>query len=141
MITNKQKSDSIKHDPSCMDDFDPTSMDAKQALQLILNQVSSLTQTIKIPIREALSRTLAEDIFSMIDVPGHTNSAMDGYAIHSNDIPTDSTTSLKKIGTSWAGKPYKGDVNKGECVRIMTGAAIPTGTDTVVMQEHVQIEN
>ncbi|MEJ2115284.1 MAG: molybdopterin molybdotransferase MoeA, partial [Gammaproteobacteria bacterium] len=55
--------------------------------------------------------------------------------------PTDSTTSLKKIGISWAGKPYKGDVNKGECVRIMTGAAMPTGTDTVVMQEHVQIEN
>ncbi len=141
MITNKQNSDSIKHNPSCMDDFDPNSMDAKQALQLILNQVNSLTQTIKIPIREALCRTLAEDIFSTIDVPGHTNSAMDGYAIQSSDIPTESTTSLKKIGISWAGKPYKGDVNKGECVRIMTGAAMPTGTDTVVMQEHVQIEN
>ena len=66
---------------------------------------------------------------------------MDGYAIHSSDIPTESTSSLKKIGTSWAGKPFVGDVNKGECVRIMTGAAMPTGTDTVVMQEHVQTTN
>jgi len=63
---------------------------------------------------------------------------MDGYAIHSNDIPEKNTASLKNIGTAWAGRPYKGEVKKGECARIMTGAAMPAGTDTVVMQEHVE---
>ena len=138
MATNNQIPDSIKHDTSCMDDFDPASMDAEQALQLILNQVNSLIEIEIIPIREALNRTLAEDISSSINVPGHTNSAMDGYAIHSSDIPLENTTSLKNIGTAWAGRPYMGFINSGECVRIMTGAAMPEGTDTVVMQEHIE---
>jgi len=59
MATKDSISDSIQRDPSCMDDFDPNSMEATRALQHILNQVSPLTETIKIPIREALSRTLA----------------------------------------------------------------------------------
>ncbi len=139
MTTNNTKSDSIEHDPSCMDDFDPASMDAKQALQLILDQVDSLDEKEKVVIREALNRTLADSISSTIDVPGHTNSAMDGYAFHSSDIPLESTTTLKNIGTAWAGRPYKGEIKKGECARIMTGAALPNGTDTVVMQEHVEI--
>ncbi len=138
MTENKQTADTIKQDPSCMDDFDPNSMDANDALQHILNQVNSLTETIHTPIRDALNCTLAEDIFSTIDVPGHTNSAMDGYAIQATDIPAKSTKRLKNIGTAWAGRPYQGIVTKGECVRIMTGAAMPDGTDTVVMQEHVQ---
>ncbi|MGH1538287.1 MAG: molybdopterin molybdotransferase MoeA [Gammaproteobacteria bacterium] len=140
MSKNKQKSESIKPDPSCMDDFDPNSMDANDALQHILNQVSSLTETINTPIRDALHCTLANDVFSSIDVPGHTNSAMDGYAISASDIPKELTVTLKNIGTAWAGKPYQGEVNKEECVRIMTGAAMPKGTDTVIMQEHVQKE-
>ncbi len=138
MTTNNQKPDSIKHDPSCIDDFDSASMDAEQALQLILNQVDALIEIEILPIREALNRTLAEDISSSINVPGHTNSAMDGYAIQATDIPKDSQTSLKNIGTAWAGRPYMGMVNSGECVRIMTGAAMPEGTNTVVMQEHIE---
>ncbi|QMU62693.1 MAG: molybdopterin molybdenumtransferase MoeA [Gammaproteobacteria bacterium] len=121
-----------------MDDFDPASMDAGRALQQILNQINSLSATEIVPIREALNRTLAEDISSTINVPGHTNSAMDGYAIHSSDIPKKDTTTLINIGTAWAGRPYKGEVLKGECARIMTGAAMPNGTDTVVMQEHIE---
>ena len=119
MATKNQIPDSIKHIPSCMDDFDPASMDAEQALQLILKQVDSLIEIEIVPIREALNRTLAEDITSSINVPGHTNSAMDGYAIHSSDIPLENTTSLKNIGTAWAGRPYIGLVNSGTCVRIM----------------------
>lgn len=141
MTTNNTKSDSIKHDPSCMDDFDPASMDANKALQRILDQVDSLNENEEVVIREALSRTLAENISSAIDVPGHTNSAMDGYAIHSSDIPLENTASLTNIGTAWAGRPYKGATKKSECVRIMTGAAMPNGTDTVIMQEHVEIDN
>ena len=140
MTTNNTKSDFIKHDPSCMDDFDPASLDAKQALQLILDQVDSLNEKEEVEIREALNRTLAENISSTIDVPGHTNSAMDGYAIHSSDIPLKNTTSLINTGTAWAGRPYKGEIKKGECARIMTGAAMPDGTDTVVMQEHVKLD-
>jgi molybdopterin molybdotransferase len=133
------KPEAIKNDPSCMDDFDPASMDAQQALQQILNQVNALRSTEKLPIREALNRTLAENITSTINVPGHTNSAMDGYAINSPDLPAKSTASLKNIGTAWAGRPFKGTVKSGECVRIMTGAAMPEDTDTVVMQEHVEV--
>ena len=125
-----------------MDDFDPASMNAKQALQQILNHVNSLSGTEKVPIREALNRTLVENISSTINVPGHTNSAMDGYAINSADIPQKAQASLKNIGTAWAGRPFKGVVSKAECVRIMTGAAMPEGTDTVVMQEHAEkVEN
>jgi len=127
-----------KYDPSCMDDFDPASMESNKALQQILKQVEPITKSIIVPIREALGRTLAEDVFSSINVPGHTNSAMDGYAIHASEIPDDKQNTLKNIGTAWAGKPYIGEVNKGECIRIMTGAAMPTNTDTVVMQERVE---
>jgi molybdopterin molybdotransferase len=123
-----------------MDDYDPNSMDATQALQLILDQMHSLTESEIVPIRETLNRTLAADITSSINVPGHTNSAMDGYAINANDIPTEAQTELKNIGTAWAGQPYTGKINKSECVRIMTGAAMPSGTDTVVMQEHVKVD-
>jgi len=135
------KSKTPQYDPSCMDDFDPSSMDADQALQLILNQVESLSGTEVLPIRETLGRILAEDIFSKIDVPGHTNSAMDGYAIHHSDIPQHAQLALKNVGTAWAGKPFTGNVKKGECVRIMTGAAMPENTDTVVMQERVEKQN
>lgn len=138
---NSIKTTAIKKDPSCMDDFDPASMDAKQALQQILNQIDSLNATEVLPIRGALNRTLAENITSAINVPGHTNSAMDGYAIHSSDIPSKNTTSLKNIGTSLAGRPFNGSIQTGECVRIMTGAAMPEGADSVVMQEHVEVEN
>ena len=132
-------SDLVQHDPSCMDDFDPASLDANQALQQILNTISISTKSEELPIREALDCTLAENITSKINVPGHTNSAMDGYAINGKEIPTQGTTILKNIGTSWAGRPYSGNVNAGECVRIMTGAAMPSNTDTVVMQEHAQV--
>jgi molybdopterin molybdotransferase len=140
MATIKQKSNSIQHDPSCMDDYDPNSMDTKKALQLILDQIHSIGESEIVPIREALNRTLAENITSSINVPGHTNSAMDGYAIHASDIPTEAQTELKNIGTAWAGRPYAGQVQNGECVRIMTGAAMPADTDTVVMQERVKVD-
>lgn len=126
--------------PSCMDDFDPASLDATQALQQILNTITSLSDTEQLPIRDTLGRTLAENINSNINVPGHTNSAMDGYAIRASDIPTQGLASLKNIGTAWAGKPYQGNVKEGECIRIMTGAAMPNSCDTVVMQEHAKVD-
>jgi molybdopterin molybdotransferase len=131
----------IKYDPSCMDDYDPSSMDAQIAQQHIQHSINAITETETVPIREALNRVVAQDIRSTINVPSHTNSAMDGYAIRSNDIPSERTKQLKLVGTAWAGRPFKGNVSNNECVRIMTGAVMPTNTDTVVMQEHVQVDN
>jgi len=123
---------------SCMDDFDPNSLSVDAAVQRIQSAIQPLTGFERLAIRSALGRTLAENIHSKIDVPGHTNSAMDGYAINGSDIPTKGLQELRLLGTSWAGRPYVGEVGKGQCVRIMTGAAMPQGTDSVVIQEKVE---
>jgi molybdopterin molybdotransferase len=92
-----------------------------------------------VDLRGALGRVLAGDVRSTVDVPSHRNSAMDGYALAGVDLPSAGTGSLEIAGTSWAGRPYLGDVRRGQCVRIMTGATLPEATDTVVMQEHVRL--
>lgn len=126
------------HDPSCMDDFDPASLDAGQALAQILDTVGLPREVETVALRDALGRVIACESRSRVNVPGHTNSAMDGYAIRSEDIPAHDRATLSVIGTSWAGRPFAGPVRPGECVRIMTGAAMPDGADTVVMQERVE---
>jgi molybdopterin molybdotransferase len=131
----------IKKEVSCMDDFDPASLPADVALKKIIAAIAPVTATEKITIRDSLGRILAEDIVSPINVPSGTNSAMDGYAIHNSGLPVSGTKELKLIGTAFAGKLFTGKVNPGECVRIMTGAVMPAGTDTVVMQEHVNRKN
>jgi molybdopterin molybdotransferase len=103
--------------------------------------VQPISGSEKIALRSALGRILEEDIRSPINVPAHTNSAVDGYAFVHSDPAIKSSTAVRIIGTAWAGRPFTGHVNAGECVRIMTGAALPEGADTVVMQEQVQIEN
>lgn len=137
---NKQSND-IKYDPSCMDDYDPASMDAEIAQQHILHNIETIVETETVAIRDSLHRVLAEEIHSTINVPSHTNSAMDGYAVRSDDLPQENNKTLKLVGTSWAGRPFDGAVNENECIRIMTGAVMPKNTDTVVMQEHVEVEN
>jgi molybdopterin molybdotransferase len=112
----------------------------EEARRRILADVEPVAGVEKIALRGALGRILAEDIHSPIDVPSHTNSAVDGYALAGADLSPKGATKLRVIGTSWAGKPFDGSARAGECVRIMTGAALPAGTDTVVMQEHVQAE-
>src|SRR5690606_21011675 len=125
----------IKKEASCMDDFDPASLPADVALKKIITAIEPVAVTEKIAIRNSLGRILAEDIVSPINVPSGTNSAMDGYAILGPDLPREGTKELKLIGTAFAGNLFTGKVNSGECVRIMTGAVMPEGTDTVVMQE------
>ena len=87
------------------------------------------------PIRAALDRVLAADVVSPLDVPGHDNSAMDGWAVRFADLAADADTTLRRVGESFAGKPHAGRVGAGEAVRIFTGAVMPEGADTVVMQE------
>lgn len=131
----------INKDISCKDDFDPESILPEQALEKIFAQITPVTATETLPIREALGRVLANDIKSEINVPSGRNSAMDGYAIKAEDLPKEGTTTLKLIGTSFAGTPFKGQLNKGECIRIMTGAIIPDGSDTVVIQEDIEAKD
>ncbi len=94
----------------------------------------------RVHLRGALDRVLAADVTSPLDVPGFTNSAMDGYAVVGEDLPDagKAPVELAVLGTAWAGKPFRDPVSSGQSVRVMTGAVMPAGTDTVVMQEHAE---
>ncbi len=120
---------------SCADDYDPNSMPVSKARDYIRAVLEPITAVERLHIRDALGRVLAADVISPIDVPGHDNSAMDGYAVRFADLASDSGATLKLVGTALAGKPFGGIVNRGEAVRIMTGAVVPQGADTVIMQE------
>lgn len=130
----------LQRDPSCMDDFDPSSLLADEATRQIQTQVRPTHGFECVNLRSALGRVLYEDVRSNRDVPGHTNSAMDGYAIRGKDIPVVGSRPFSLLGTAWAGRPFSGEVSEGQCVRIMTGAPLPSGADTVVIQERVQID-
>lgn len=112
-------------------------LSVEQAQQHIAKLVQPVTGSERVAIRSAQGRILDEDIISPINVPPYANSAMDGYAVLSSDFPTEDKTKLNVIGTSWAGTPFEQTTTAGQCVRIMTGAKMPDGADTVIMQEHV----
>ena len=124
---------------SCMDDFDPESITPDQAMDYIQSVIQPVTETETVPTMEALDRILAVEARSEIDVPGHTNSAMDGYAVRGQDLPSDSPEAFTLSGTSFAGHPHDGTVGIRECVRIMTGGVMPDSADTVVIQERVRV--
>jgi len=132
----------IEKDPSCEDPTDPELLPVADALQRIKQTlpVVGFDETAVLGLLGARGRVLAAPVESGIDVPAFTNSAMDGYAIRSDDIPDASqgTATLEVIGTAWAGRPLEAVVSKGQTARIMTGAKMPEGTDTVVIQEHVE---
>jgi molybdopterin molybdotransferase len=123
---------------SCADDYDPNSMPVDKAREVIARFLSPVTTLERVHVRAALGRVLAEDVISPLDVPAHDNSAMDGYAVRFADLRADGEVTLKVAGTAYAGAPFAGTVNPGECVRIMTGGVVPAGADTIVMQEHVK---
>lgn len=110
----------------------------EDAKQRIWQSVELAVRTEECSLENAAGRILSADIISPINVPAYDNSAMDGYALRAPDLVDFST--LTQIGKSFAGAPFNDEVNAGECVRIMTGAAIPQGADTVVMQENVTAE-
>ncbi len=120
---------------SCADDYDPNSMPVERARDLIRQFLAPLTATERVHIRFALDRVLAEDIVSPVAVPGHDNSAMDGWAVRFTDLAAEGETALVRIGESFAGKPFAGTLEAGQAVRIFTGGVMPEGADTVVMQE------
>ncbi|WP_421252864.1 molybdopterin molybdotransferase MoeA [Aeromonas jandaei] len=108
------------------------------ALQGMLEQLSCCCDSEQLPLPQALGRILASDIASPLAVPPFDNSAMDGYAVRLADLAAG--IPLIMAGKAFAGQPYQGEWPAGHCVRIMTGAPVPAGTDAVVMQEETQAD-
>lgn len=136
-MKNKTTLSELIANPSCLEDYDPNAMSVTHARQFIKQFLSPVHEAETLPVRESLGRVLAEDIVSPSNVPNHNNSAMDGFAFKfSANLKT-----LKIIGTAFAGQPFMDNLNAGECVKIMTGAVIPAGADTVVMQERIAIKS
>jgi molybdopterin molybdotransferase len=130
---------SIAQTVSCLDGYDPDALRVDKAGEAIRACLAPVAGSERVPVREALGRVLAQQIVPQIDVPGHDNSAMDGYAVRSSDVKTSEVT-LRQIGTALAGKPFGRKVGAGECVRVMTGAVMPQGADSVVVQEVCRAE-
>ena len=124
---------------SCLDGYDPDALRVDKAIEAIKVCLSPVQEVEVVGIRKALGRILAQEIVPDINVPAHDNSAMDGYAVRSCDL-SEKETSLEEIGAALAGKPFHGSVGRGQCARVMTGAVMPQGTDTVVIQEVVKRE-
>ncbi|MGY0194967.1 molybdopterin molybdotransferase MoeA [Leptothrix sp. BB-4] len=107
-----------------------------QARAAIAAALVPITGDESVALHDALGRTLAEPVISAIDVPAHDNSAMDGYAFASADLPAaGQVATLRVVATLHAGDVPAFEVPPGGCVRIMTGAVMPAGLDTVVPQE------
>ncbi|HEV8644149.1 MAG TPA: gephyrin-like molybdotransferase Glp [Burkholderiales bacterium] len=123
---------------SAADDYDPNSMPVEKARSHIRAFLAPVTAVERLSIRAALGRVLAVDVISPVNVPQHDNSAMDGYAVRFDDLRQDGEATLKVIGAAFAGKPFDGSVGPGQAVRIMTGAVIPQGADTVIQQERAK---
>jgi len=136
--THTMQTETMKYQTSCADDVDSESIRVEEARQRILSAITPISDFEKRALRDALGRVLAEDIISPLNVPAHTNSAMDGIAVSGDDLPSSEDRILEMIGTAYAGVPFKGECRTGQCVRIMTGAPMPKGTDTVIMQEHIE---
>lgn len=111
-----------------------------QARQAITAALQAVTGTVTVPLEQALGRVLAADLVSPIDVPAHDNSAMDGYAFAGRALQAQGPTVLRAVGTLFAGAPFDGVVAAGECLRIMTGAVMPLGLDTVVPLELCRVD-
>ncbi|WP_029524451.1 molybdopterin molybdotransferase MoeA [Polaromonas glacialis] len=117
--------------------YDPQAMTADGVRDFLARLVTPVQDAIELPLFEALGRVLAADVVSPFDVPPHDNSAMDGYAFNGAQLRPDSALELQVVGTALAGKAWQGSISPGRCVKIMTGAVMPAGLDTVVPQEFV----
>lgn len=137
-IMNTPHQASLQATLSCLPDYDPNALPVAQAQQIIQSFVKPIHTVEKLALRQALGRVLAADIISGINVPAHDNSAMDGYALCGSGLVPNAKVILKIIGTAYAGRAFEGQVQPGECVRIMTGAVMPSGCDSVIPQELTQ---
>jgi molybdopterin molybdotransferase len=123
---------------STLADYDPNALPVAQAQRIVQDFVQPILGIETVTIWQALDRVLAADVISPISVPAHDNSAMDGFAFQGADLLPEAQTTLSIVGTVFAGRAFGGTVSHGQCVRIMTGAVMPAGCDTVVPQEFTQ---
>ena len=120
--------------------YDPQAMSADHVQAFLSKLVTPVQEAVELPLFESLGRVLAQDVISPFDVPPHDNSAMDGYAFAGEQLQKNTALELEVMGTAFAGKAWQGSdgpVKPGQCVKIMTGAVMPQGLDTVVPQEFV----
>lgn len=125
------------------DDCNPNDvslLSVEQALRQIHQAINPISDQEKLPIGKAFGRILAESVTSPIAIPPNRVASMDGYALSSADIIDKTSFTLKNIGISWAGKPFAGNIESGQCIRIFTGAVLPNDADSVVMQELVSVK-
>jgi molybdopterin molybdotransferase len=123
--------------------------DARKAIAQMVDELLAEARLLNDPaeinivsLDQAINRILAEDVLSPIDVPSADNSAMDGFAFNGKCLETNSLDiTLAVVGTAFAGKPYDGRVGDGQCLKIMTGALMPSGCDTVIPQELTTSDN
>ncbi len=120
--------------------YDPQALPADDVARFLSLLVTPVTECLELPLFDALGRVLADDVVSPFDVPPHDNSAMDGYAFDGAALAAGGELQLQIVGTALAGKAWQGTVARGQCVKIMTGAIMPAGLDTVVPQEFVTVE-
>ena len=128
---------SIEDIAAALQGYDPQALSVQQVGEFLHHLVQPVAATDTLPLFNALDRVLSEDVISPINVPPHNNSAMDGYAFDGAQL-SDQALNLRVVGTALAGRAWQGQVQAGECLKIMTGAILPEGLDTVVPQEFTQ---
>ncbi|GHX09163.1 molybdopterin biosynthesis MoeA protein [Vibrio cholerae] len=129
-------SDSKNNAAACCDTLSPAFLSVEQGREKILSLISPLAETESVAIQECYQRVLAREVHSPINVPAYRNSAMDGYALRGDDLERDS---YRVVAEVLAGSHYPKTVELGEAVKIMTGAPMPLGADTVVMREQATL--
>ena len=120
--------------------YDPQALSADGVSAFLAQLVEPVREVEEVGLFEAAGRVLARDVISPVSVPPHDNSAMDGFAFDGSQLRPDAALTLEVAGTALAGKAWRGSLGAGQCVKIMTGAIMPAGTDTVVPQEFVTVE-
>jgi len=129
---------SIDEIAASLQGYDPQALPAQDVLKFLSELVTEVSETESVDIFDALGRIVAKDVISPIDVPPHDNSAMDGFAFNVQQLSSEGALTLKVMGTALAGKAWQGQVGPNECLKIMTGAIMPEGLDTVIPQELCQ---
>ena len=134
---------SIDDIAAALQGYDPQALSVDQVNAFLheLVQPVSADESQDVFLMDALGRVLAADVISPISVPPHDNSAMDGFAFDAVQLQADQPLTLRVVGTALAGKAWQGKVNAGECLKIMTGAILPDGLDTIAPQEFCQVDS
>jgi molybdopterin molybdotransferase len=115
--------------------------ETRAAISNLVDQLlgsGAFAETESVALDQGLNRVLASDVLSPIDVPAADNSAMDGFAFRGAELNSGPLTQLMVVGTVFAGTPFTGSLAAGQCLKIMTGALMPSQCDTVIPQEMTQ---